>query len=82
MKKTIIEDIHFEWHAESYEPLHVFVDFADGSSKRIARILPEKRPLFLEEDENLFDQKEYEEWYNSALDDAHRQGYILSGEAQ
>lgn len=57
-----------QWGAE--------VEFPDGTTEPIWAVNGNEGTPDWEKDE-----KAYEEWYNRALDEAHRQGYILEGEA-
>ena len=80
MEKIIIDDIHVEWHGED-GMLHFIVELEDGEEKCIRTVMPETKPSFVDaETDEEFENSDYEEWYNEALEDAHEQGYYLSGE--
>ena len=80
MEKIIIDDIHVEWHGED-GTLHFIVEFENGEEKCIRTVMPETTPSFVDAaTDEEFDCSDYEEWYNEALEDAHKQGYYLSGE--
>ena len=76
--RTIITDLHVEWHGET-GMLHYVVEFEDGSEHTILTFMPKKTPEFpftgCDEDKG-----DYQEWYNDALECAHEQGFVLEGE--
>lgn len=74
MKKRIISDLHLfaigdQWGAE--------VEFPDGSTEPIWAVNGNEG--IPDWDKN---EKSYEEWYNRALEEAHRQGFCLEGEIE
>lgn len=82
MKLIIITDVHAEWHPEHGSVAFV-VEFADGQESTIANVMPEKEPSFASAvTDEEFECSDYQEWYNEALDAAHRQGYWLEGEVE
>lgn len=74
MSTKIITDLRLfaigdQWGAE--------VEHPDGTTEPIWAVNGNEGTPDWEKDE-----KSYEEWYNRALDEAHRQGYYLEGEVK
>lgn len=76
----VITEVHAEWHGELGSILF-YVEFADGKELCIGQCVPEEEPTFAKATtDEEFDNSDYEEWYNEALEEAHRQFYKLEGE--
>lgn len=74
--KEIISDVHCEYHGET-NLIHFVVEFPDGTEKCIRQVMPDYVPDWAEQ---YGEAEDYEEWYNTALEEAHFQGYVLEGE--
>ena len=82
MDKKIIEDVGVYW-LEEHNTIVLYAEHTDGSEEEMVEIKPDGAPDFAGEEANRFAESiDYEYWYNEALEEAHRRGYILAGEAE
>ena len=76
--KKVIEDVHAEWHGETGSVLLIAEDL-DGSETVMAKFVPTSAPSFA--DASIPDDaSDYGDYYNMALEEAHRQGMVIQGE--
>ena len=78
--RTTIVDVWPEWHEETGK-IHFVVEVDADTLITIASFVPKSRPLFA--DATTFEEldiSDYGEWYDMALEEAHRQNYVLEGE--
>jgi len=88
-KKEIeeIADFHFEWRDDEDEHLVVVATFPDGHEEDVGSYESEtEKPEFLKAQENgdelAFENYDYEDWYDDALDKLHSIGLYLTGELE
>lgn len=78
----VIIDVWPEWHEERNE-IDFVVEIDADTTITIASIQPESRPSFANaETEEDMDCSDYSDWYDEALEEAHKQNYFLEGEVQ
>ena len=72
-------DVWPEYHEERNE-IDVVIETTDDLTT-IASVQPKSRPTFADAktDEDM-DCSDYSEWYDMALEEAHKQNYFLEGE--
>lgn len=79
-KTNLIEDVHAEWHPEQ-GVVKLIAENLDGTEFLLDEVMPLFEPSFA--DESIpSDGNDYEDWYNLALEAAHKMGYIIAGECQ
>ena len=77
-KKTIIRDVHAEWHGET-GLVQLYAEDLDGNETMMMEFMPLVEPLFGNPDIPE-DASDYEDYYNAALEEAHRRGWYIEGE--
>lgn len=72
----LIRDVRAEWHGET-GTIHLLGEKINGKEFLLTEIMTDEPSFTM----GNFENSDYEEWYNLALEEAHKQGYILEGEA-
>lgn len=76
--EKILEDVHAEYHGE-IDTIYLMAERTTGEEFMLASFMPKETPTFIDESINIEDS-DYEDYYNMALEEAHKQGYKLIGE--
>ena len=77
-KKTIIRDVRAEWHGET-GLIQLYAEDLDGDETMLMEFMPLVEPLF-GNPEIPDDASDYEDYYDMALEEAHRRGMYIEGE--
>ena len=77
-KKIIIRDVHAEWHGET-GTVRLCAEDLDGNETTLIEFMPLVKPLF-GNPETPADASDYGEYYDMALEAAHRQRMYIEGE--
>ena len=80
MSKEVIRDVWAEYHFE-VSLVYLMAERLDGSEFALDKFMPEDVPSFALDDVEDEDS-DYGEYYNMALEEAHKKGFIIEGEAQ
>lgn len=75
MKKEMVSDLRLFARGDQWGAVVVLLDGTEVPVWAVNGNDPAETPPWLKDD------KSYEDWYNRALEEAHRQGYLLEGEA-
>lgn len=77
-KKTIIRDVHAEWHGET-GLVKLCAEDLDGNETVMMEFMPLVEPTF-GNPEIPDDASDYGDYYDMALEEAHRRGMYIEGE--